>query len=1128
MEKSRVVKVEDSLLKMFNKAPIGIITFLADGTIEYYNSSLIKYGKQYKVNFSGLMGTNIFNSDFVSEIDITEDLNFLRQGIPFEKEIRNLKTLKENSISLIVKGSPFYEFDEFAGGILIVEDMEILADVQKSKNEQAELIQQVLTKTNNYVFITDPEGKIKFAFGKDLTNLGKSTSLPVDYPIDKIFPFTEQAKIKAALNRVKDTGQTAALELEIIIKNRTQHFNGIVAPNLNKRKQVQFISFIFEDITDKVSENRKLKQERNELLKLQSISEALTDALFVVDLEGKVLFWNKSAESLFGYKKSEIYGKFFGRVLGLFDMDFFDGIKAELTKSGIWTKEVSVFKQKDKKEIVEAKFTYTNSEKNEIVILCSDITEKVITGQELKLSEEKYKSLIEQSEQLAITFDPDGKITYVNTAFLKILKFPESEILKKNIRDLIEKNAYDAQSIDVKSFEKLTGKIYELLIASKYGNSLLFSARFTPVLNDINNIKYFNGYFTDITDKKKEEANLLLFKALFEASNDGIAVERDKKLVMINDEFAKIFGYISGEDLAEKNVMELVSKNDALKVTEFLHQIKTGKRSPGRIEFLGKRLDNSNFYAEMTVAPFTFNKKINFVFVARDISETKRTQQAIKESEEKYRNITENIDDFLFTFERVGKVLRPIFYTNSVEKVTGYSQTDMLSDQKLFLKIIHPDDFATVKEKLNNIIRSKIQLTSEFELRIISKHGNIVSVRIKLNVLRNSEGIIQKLYGLVSDISLRKKAEDELKRSTDNLIKLNETKDRFISIISHDLRTPFSSILGFTDLLLNDEGLTEEEKKQYVNFIRESSNSMLALVNSLLDWTRIQTGRIKFEPARIEAGNIIKNSLNALSGTAFQKEIKLTSDVPDDLLIFVDENMIGQVFNNLISNAIKFTNRDGKISVSVSQSQSSRFVQFSIKDNGTGIKKENLDKLFNVDTKYTSEGTAGEKGSGLGLSLVKEIVEKHGGQIRVESEYGKGSEFKFTLPIASAIILLVDNNKTDKLLYSKIIKHLVPDYTIETASNGKEAMEKIISSPPALVITDHIMPTMNGFELVQKIQKSEMKGKPPVIVLSSDLDRSIIFDYNELGVEYVFKKPVTLNELKYAVEKSLKLGLSLK
>jgi signal transduction histidine kinase len=430
-----------------------------------------------------------------------------------------------------------------------------------------------------------------------------------------------------------------------------------------------------------------------------------------------------------------------------------------------------------------------------------------------------------------------------------------------------------------------------------------------------------------------------------------------------------------------------------------------------------------------------------------------------------------------------------------------------------------------VKKKLEAILRSKIQVSEEMEFRIINKRGNIVWVRTKINVVRNGDAKISKIYGLVSDISLRKKAEEELNRSTENLIKLNETKDKFISIISHDLRTPFSSILGFTDLLISDEDLTEEEKKQYIRFIQESSKSMLALVNSLLDWTRLQTGRIKFEPEKISARMIIINSINSLSGAALQKDINLKSEVEKNVTIYADNSLMTQVFNNLISNAIKFTKPGGEIVISASPSKKTRFYEFSIRDNGVGIKPENIKELFRIDTKYSSEGTAGEKGTGLGLSLVNEIIEKHGGNIWVESEYGKGSNFKFILPIASATILLVDDSKTDRLLYSKILKNITPDYTIEVASNGKEALEKIMTAPPALVITDHLMPELNGYELIREIKKLDTKGKPQVIVLSGDMDRSAIDDYTNLGIEYVFHKPVNLSNFKTAVEKSLRKGL---
>ena len=235
--------------------------------------------------------------------------------------------------------------------------------------------------------------------------------------------------------------------------------------------------------------------------------------------------------------------------------------------------------------------------------------------------------------------------------------------------------------------------------------------------------------------------------------------------------------------------------------------------------------------------------------------------------------------------------------------------------------------------------------------------------------------------------------------------------------------------------------------------------------------------------------------------------------------------MIYQVFNNLLSNSVKFTSAGGKIIISGKRAEEPRFIEFSVKDDGVGIKPENIKKLFSIDSKFTSEGTAGEKGSGLGLSLVKEIIEKHGGEISVSSEFGAGTEFRFTLPVASSKILLVDDNKTDRLLYTKILRSITPEYEVEIASNGKEAIEKIIAETPALVISDHAMPEMNGIQLVKEISRSEVKGKPPLIILSSDVDLNLTEYYHELGIENVFRKPVNISVLKQAVEKSLRKGL---
>lgn len=156
------------------------------------------------------------------------------------------------------------------------------------------------------------------------------------------------------------------------------------------------------------------------------------------------------------------------------------------------------------------------------------------------------------------------------------------------------------------------------------------------------------------------------------------------------------------------------------------------KEIPARFDFLGKKKDGSSIHTELSIGSFESDNKNYVVMIARDVTERIRAQRAIRESEEKYRNITENIDDFLFTYERTGLAIRPIFCTSSIQKVTGYTQAEFLTDSKLFLKAIHPSDFASIKPKLINLMKSRIQLSGEFEFRIINKQGNIVWVRAKL------------------------------------------------------------------------------------------------------------------------------------------------------------------------------------------------------------------------------------------------------------------------------------------------------------------------------------------------------------------------------------------------------------
>jgi two-component system sensor histidine kinase/response regulator len=232
------------------------------------------------------------------------------------------------------------------------------------------------------------------------------------------------------------------------------------------------------------------------------------------------------------------------------------------------------------------------------------------------------------------------------------------------------------------------------------------------------------------------------------------------------------------------------------------------------------------------------------------------------------------------------------------------------------------------------------------------------------------------------------------------LEKLNINKDRFISILGHDLKNPFNNILGFSEILTNEiEGLHKDKIKDIAKNINKSARITNKLLEDILMWARTQQGKIAFEPQSLNFKDICLETLEILNRAADAKNISVNCIAADKLNVFADINMLNTVLRNLISNAIKFTNHGGAIKILAVQNSGN--VTISVSDNGVGIPPDNLAKLFDISQVLTTTGTAEETGTGLGLLLCKEFVEKHGETIWVESEMGKGSSFKFTLPLTT-------------------------------------------------------------------------------------------------------------------------------
>ncbi len=378
----------------------------------------------------------------------------------------------------------------------------------------------------------------------------------------------------------------------------------------------------------------------------------------------------------------------------------------------------------------------------------------------------------------------------------------------------------------------------------------------------------------------------------------------------------------------------------------------------------------------------------------------KRLLGEIITQEEKFSKAFHSVP-YAITISRLsdGKVIE---VNDGFEKITNYSAGEVLGKSTIGLKLWSNNDD---RESVVSILRND-GTVKEMEFLFRKKTGEQMIGQISSEVISiNNEKCI---LSVINDISYRKKAELALRESETKLRLLNADKDRFISILGHDLKNPFNNILGFSEILTDEiDSFNKDEIKDIVKNINKSAKITNKLLDDILMWGRTQQGNIPFKPLEFSLADTCKDTIEILNPTAHSKNITINYSLKDHINIYADADMLKTVLRNLVSNAIKFTNIGGLINIKAEQLDSK--ITISVSDNGIGIAPDDMLKLFDISQILTTKGTAGETGTGLGLLLCKELVEKHGGKIWVESEVGKGSEFKFTLPIFPESAMATNN-----------------------------------------------------------------------------------------------------------------------
>lgn len=445
----------------------------------------------------------------------------------------------------------------------------------------------------------------------------------------------------------------------------------------------------------------------------------------------------------------------------------------------------------------------------------------------------------------------------------------------------------------------------------------------------------------------------------------------------------KKLGDIQGTALAYNNIGENYFKiGNTGKAIEYLNQSLTINRQNSSDTDIIYNLESL-----ATIYLSTGNYSQAKLFIDEGIELTKKTKIKTKQNDlvlllSEYYSKTNNFKQAYAVYKDYNKLKDSLFNESRSDRIAQL-QTKFETEKK---------------EKENEILRVKNQFTQEKLKQEQSEKKYLIAFSLLAIVLLI---LIYTLFRSKVKVNQRiKKINSMLEESNQKLKIINATKDKFFSIIAHDLRSPFNSILGFSELIKNEiQGDQDiEQIREYNDSVSESAHSLFSLLENLLQWANSQRGELEFTPTQFDLHELVQTNLSIFNLKALDKSINLISDVQPCTFVYGDVNMINTIVRNLISNALKFTETGGDIHISANTKD--KFIIFTVKDTGIGISKENQDKLFRLDCNYTICGTQNETGSGLGLILCKEFVEKNGGHIWVESEPSKGSKFIFTLKSA--------------------------------------------------------------------------------------------------------------------------------
>jgi len=753
------------------------------------------------------------------------------------------------------------------------------------------------------------------------------------------------------------------------------------------------IIIYIEVTTDRKKAEKALHESE---LKYRAFFVNSMDAILLTSPDGKILSANPAACCMFGYSEDELIKIGKSGIEDTSDPRLSD-VLAERKLKGKAQGVITFFRKDGTRfpaEISTSLFLNNEGFERSSMII-RDITEHKQKEETLL----KLSSAVEQTiDTIAIT-DRYGTIEYVNKAFEDITGYTSEETVGKTPRIL--KSGVKGREFYEALWETiLSGKVFRGEVVNKKKNGELFFERKTisPIFDKNGNITHFVGTGVDISEGKRTAEALLesekLYHSLFENMLNGFAFckmifEHDSPQDFIYLAVNKSFETHTGlKDVTGKKVSEVIP--EIRKSDPELFEIY------GRVALTGKP-ETIEIYIESLKMWFSISiyspKKEYFVAVFDVITSRKNAEEVLRQSEAKFRKLINSLPDSVLVVDTQGQI---VFCNEIATKTFNYVIDEMLgcSVETLIPQHLRGPHVALRNEFIPEPTARPMGEGRELFAR--RKDGSEFPTEIMLEPVEINNN--QFILAIVRDITDRKIAEYELIKAKEKAEESDRLKSSFLANMSHEVRTPLNSIIGFSELLA-DPDFEEEDKNEFIQHIVNNSNNLLTIISDIMDISKMESGLITIRKRQINVQKFISDIKNQFTFQAETKNLAFKLTLPDadeETVIFTDADRLGQIFNNLISNAIKFT-ANGTIEIGYQTKEN--LVKFYVSDTGIGIPAEYHDKIYERFRQVESEKTRKYGGNGLGLAISKNLIELMGGRIWFESELGIGSTFYFSLPL---------------------------------------------------------------------------------------------------------------------------------